>query len=252
MNKKSNNLINAGRISFLGDSLTRGIPGAAFIEILENRLPEYELLNYGKGGDTVLSLYRRIKDFRFDKANDIAFLWVGTNDVFVKISGTYPVFKTFVNQPWAKNSEEFERYYRLTLDILCQHANKVITVPPLFMGEDIDNSWNKEMEGLSTIIERVSGFYENVEYLDLRRIIYPRLSGKKTSVYLPMSLTRIAFDTLLLKQKAQIDKVSSERGLVFTLDGVHLNSAGAKLVAEAFLETINRVEGRKPFSAKKG
>jgi len=226
------------RIAFFGDSLTEGFPGVAFFDILKMQLPNYELMNYGKGGDTVISLYQRIKHTHLDQYNDIAFHWVGTNDVFVKISGAFPVFKTLVNQPWARKNEEFERYYRLILDILCQHANTVITVSPLFMGEDINNRWNRELEELSRIIKRVSDSYANVEYLNLRKIIFPKLKDRKPSEYLPSSLARIALDSMLLKQKEQIDKKSVERNLLFTIDGVHLNSIGAEIVADAFLETI--------------
>ena len=244
MSRKTNNLVSASRITFFGDSLTRGFPGVAFFKVLKNQLPDYDLINYGKGGDTVLSLYRRIRDLQIDKTSDIAFLWVGTNDVFAKLSWSYPVLKTVTKQPWAKNLEEFERYYRLSLDILHQQANKVITVPTLFMGEDINNRWNKEMQGLSKIIEHVSDFYKNVEYLDLRKTIIPKLDDKKLSSYLPTSIVSVAIDTLLLKHIEQIDRKSTERGLFYTLDGVHLNSVGAELVAEAFLETIKKVEGR--------
>ena len=216
----------------------------SFFEILKRRLPEYELINRGKGGDTVLSLYKRIKNLQHDKPSDIAFLWVGTNDVFVKISNSYPILKTLVNQPWVRNPKEFERYYRLSLDILCQRANRVITVPPLFMGEDINNKWNQEMGKLSGIIEGVSASYAKVKHLNLRKIIFPELDGKNLSEYLPTSLTRLALDTLLLKQKEQIDKKAFERGLFFTLDGVHLNNNGAELVAETFLEIIKDMEDR--------
>jgi len=232
------------RIAFFGDSLTEGFPGVAYFEILKNRLPEYKLLNYGKGGDTVISLYRRIKDTQLDEPIDMAFLWVGTNDVFVKISMTHHVFKTLSNKPWVSNPEEFERYYRLTLDILCQHTNKIITVPPLFMGEDVNSKWNQELGGLSRVIEQVSDSYAKVKYLNLRKIIFSILNDQKPSEYLPTSLTRIALDTVLLKQKEQIDKKSVERNLFFTLDGVHLNSNGAEIVAATFLETIKNSEER--------
>ena len=118
----------------------------------------------------------------------------------------------------------------------------MITVPPLFMGEDMNNQWNKEIEELSRIIEKVSASYENVEYLDLRKIIFPKLVDQNVSEYLPESATRVALDVILLKQTEQIDKKSSERGLIFTLDGVHLNSRGAELVAEIFMETIKSPE----------
>ena len=243
MDTTDNKHLSKRSIAFWGDSLTEGFPGASYFEILKQRLPEDILINYGKGGDTVLSLYRRLKRTHLNQPVDIAFLWVGVNDIFVKLSGSYLVYKTILNQPWGKNLEEFERYYRLTLEYLCQHANRVLTVSPLFLGEEPNSGWNQELGALSRIIERVSDPFPKVKYLDLREIIYPQLNDKKTSVYLPTSLTRIGLDTVLLKQNAQIDKMSSERGLVFTLDGVHLNSRGAEIVADIFLENIKALRG---------
>jgi lysophospholipase L1-like esterase len=238
MDTKDKNLSEVKRIAFFGDSLTEGFPGASYFEILKKRLPNCNLLNYGKGGDTVISLYQRLKSSQPNEPVDIAFLWVGVNDVFVKISSSYPIIKILKKQPWVREHEKFEHYYHLILEILCQGAKRIITVPPLFMGEDINNSWNKEIAELSGIIEKASASYENVEYLDLRKIIFPKLKDKKVSEYLPESATRVALDVILLKQKEQYDKKSSERGLLFTLDGVHLNSRGAEIVANIFLELI--------------
>jgi lysophospholipase L1-like esterase len=49
---------------------------------------------------------------------------------------------------------------------------------------------------------------------------------------------RVLLDTLILRTDEEIDRKATERGLHLTLDGVHLNSAGAGLVAEAFAEAI--------------
>ena len=241
MDTKDNSHSNERSIAFWGDSLTEGFPGASYFEILKKRLPGCKLFNYGKGGDTVVSLYHRLKSLQLNKPVDIAFLWVGVNDVFVNISPSYPIIKTINKQPWSREHEEFEHYYRLTLELLYQAATRVITVPPLFMGEDINNQWNKEIEALSRIIEKVSASYENVAYLDLRTIIFPKLVDQNISEYLPESATRVALDVILLKQTEQIDKKSSERGLLFTLDGVHLNSRGAETVADIFLEMIQLI-----------
>ena len=40
-------------IAFLGDSLTEGRPGAAYLPLLAQRLPQHRLLNHGRAGDTV-------------------------------------------------------------------------------------------------------------------------------------------------------------------------------------------------------
>ena len=50
------------KIAFFGDSLTEGIPGASYFQILKDRLPNENLINFGKGGDTVISLYRRVRE----------------------------------------------------------------------------------------------------------------------------------------------------------------------------------------------
>ena len=240
MNKNTNDHNTTRRISFWGDSLTRGTPGASFFKILKSELSEYELLNYGKGGDTVVSLYRRIEGMGFNTASDIAFLWAGTNDVFAKISWSHAALKVATNQPRAKDHEEFERYYQKCIEILRQKATKVITVPPLFMGEELQSQWNQEMEQLSSIIEQASASHANVEFLDLRKHIIPKLENKTISNYFPNSLTRIALDTMQLKHDDQVEQMSTMRGLSYTLDGVHLNCKGAKLVAEAFLQAIQR------------
>jgi lysophospholipase L1-like esterase len=46
-------------------------------------------------------------------------------------------------------------------------------------------------------------------------------------------------DVLVLRTDEQIDAKAAERGLLLTLDGVHLNSAGARLVAAEFAAAID-------------
>jgi lysophospholipase L1-like esterase len=225
-------------ISFFGDSLTEGVPGVSYFNILKKQLPDSELINYGVGGETVLSLYKRITRLNIDHPIDIAFLWIGTNDVYVKISWFYPILKILLNKPWVRNLADFKKYYRSLLEILTRQANRVIAVSPLFLGENLDNKWNREFEKQSQIIEELSAAFKNVEYIDLKKVFIPRLKGKEISSYLPTNAMRVALDTLTLKEVVQIDRKSTERGLHFTLDGVHLNSAGAEIIADVFYKTI--------------
>jgi len=50
---------------------------------------------------------------------------------------------------------------------------------------------------------------------------------------------RVLLDAWTLRTDGQIDGKAAERGLHLTLDGVHLNSTGAKLVAEEFAAVIH-------------
>ena len=198
------------KIAFFGDSLTEGIQGASYFEILKKKLPEHQLFNFGKGGDTVISLYKRIRSLDMNSNFDISFLWVGVNDVLVKTSWIYPILKRIRRQPWAKKPEDFEHYYRSLLDLLKKTSQYLVTVSPLFIGEDIDNTWNKELAELAKIIKSLSAFYSNTIYFNIQAPFIPLLSKENTSL----------------------------KKLHFTMDGVHLNKAGADIVANEFQQVI--------------
>ena len=227
-------------IAFFGDSLTEGFPGVSFFNILKEKFSDDELINLGKGGDTVISLYRRIKGLIFDKPFDISFLWIGTNDIFVKVSREYPVIKTLMKQPWAKNIEEFNHYYHLILEFLRRISTKVVTVSPLFLGENFNNPWNKELLKLSKGIQEQSELYKDVSYINLREF-FKMDSINENENYIAKHSMRVVLDALILKQKEQVDKKSSDRGLFYTLDGIHLNSKGAELVSDIFYNQIMNI-----------
>ncbi len=230
------------KVAFFGDSLTEGFPGAAYVFLLQQRFPESELFNYGKGGDTVISLLRRIESITFSSKFDLAFLWIGVNDVFVKVSRMYPLLKTLRRQPWAKNHDVFTTHYKKLLNFLAAKADWLFTVPPLFIGEDLENPWNRELEVLNTVVRELSFFQENCDFIDLRERFTDKLKGQSPSPHVPRSFIQIIKDTLTLKTSGTLDRESLERGLQFTLDGVHLNNVGAGLTAEVFAEVI---EGKK-------
>lgn len=237
------------KIAFYGDSLTEGIAGASYLAYLQELGSEHELINYGRGGDTVISLYQRIVRQKLDQRVDLSFLFVGVNDIFVHLSWNYPLLKAIFKQPWVKGVAEFTAYYQKTLDLLTAKASHVFTTSPLIIGEDVSNEWNKRLETLCEAIRETSADYENVDYIDLRADFISALNGHQNgyqiSPYLPKSATRIGLDTLLLRRNEQIDHKAATRGLHVTLDGVHLNSKGAKLVAENFSKAIRRFNHEK-------
>jgi lysophospholipase L1-like esterase len=234
------------RIAFFGDSLTEGIVGASYFEILQQKLPRHELLNCGKGGDTVISLYRRLRKMELVSSLDLGFLWIGVNDVFVRTSWTYPVIKRLRKQPWSKNRKEFREYYRKILDLLRHNMSYIYTVPPLLIGEDCDNPWNRKLQILSLIIREVSHSFSGIEFVDLRETIISQLPTRTIGLYVPKSFVRRILDVLFVKTPEEMEKKAAERGLSLTLDGVHLNSTGARLVAGVFLSKIEEFSRRNP------
>ncbi len=228
------------KVAFFGDSLTEGCPGVAYFSLLQQRFPEYELFNYGKGGDTVISLLKRIESITFPSKFDLVFLWIGVNDVFVKVSRIYPLLKKLRRQPWAKNHDVFTTHYKKLLNFLAAKTDWLFPVSPLFIGEDLENPWNREIEVLNTMIRELSISQENCEFIDLREIFTQKLKGQSPSPYVPKSFARFIKDTLTLKTSRALDGESLERSLQLTLDGVHLNKVGAGLTAEVFKDVIEK------------
>ena len=229
------------KIALYGDSLTEGRAGVAYIPYLQQRLPEHEFLNYGYGGDTVISLYNRIVRDDLARPVDASFLFVGVNDILVHVAPQFGWIKTLTQQPWAKTVEMFAGYYQRTLDLLTPKATFVFAVSPLFIGEDMTNEWNQQLTTVDNTIVQVAGGYNNVEYLDLRSELIAALDTGRVSSYVLNSATQVVVDTLFLRTNDQIDRQSASRKLQLTLDGVHLNSHGAKLVAEKFVQAIKTV-----------
>lgn len=226
------------KMAFLGDSLTEGIVGASYFEILKKRLSRHDLFNYGKGGDTVVSLLHRLRQTDLEPGLDIGFLWVGVNDVLVKTRWSYPFIKRLRGQPWARNHPEFRECFDSILGLLQDRISHIFTLSPLFIGEDRDNEWNMELAVLSKIIQDLSGTYPNAEFIGWGEDFTPRPASINTPPYIPKNALRIILDAVLLRDPEEMEKTATKRGLRFTIDGVHLNNAGAEKVAAILLEKI--------------
>ena len=231
-------------IIFYGDSLTEGIPGISYFNILKERLPQHDLVNCGKGGDTVISLLERVKKINTNKKYDIAFIWIGVNDVLPHIKKRYGLIKLFCNQPWAKNNQIFKRKYKELIELVSKKSERVFTVSLPIIGEGIHNRWNKKLELLSLEIDIISSKFQNVEYINLHEDIISYLSTKKTSQFIMNSILRDVILAWMLNIPGWIEKKSERRGLYLTIDGVHFNNTGANIVANKFYKSIIDSHGK--------
>ena len=231
------------RIGFFGDSLTSGVPGSSYFSILRERFPNDTLLDFSKGNDSVVSLCRRISTMQFDKPLDIAFLWIGVNDVLQTDHRLSRAFHALLGQRRARDMDEFRSCFRATLNLLCHKAERVIVAPPALRGESLENHWNRRLANLAGLIKDVTASCDRAEFLDLRAAFARELAGWSGSDHVPKNPFRVLLDALTLRTNEQIDAKAAERGLYLTLDGVHLNSAGAKLAAEEFASSVEKRRG---------
>lgn len=213
--------------------------------MFRERFPEDTLLNFGKPNDTIISLCRRLSAMQLDGPLDLAFLWIGVNDVPQTDGRLYRAFHTLPRQRRARDMDEFRSCYRATLELLCNRAGRVVVAPPALKGEDLGRHANRRLVDLAGLIKEVTMDRDTAEFLDLRAVFVRELAARATTDPVSKDPFRVLLDALTLRTDGQNDAKATERGLHLTLDGIHLNSAGAKLVAEEFAAAIhNHRQGR--------
>ncbi|MEH7237674.1 SGNH/GDSL hydrolase family protein [Bacillus sp. JJ1562] len=222
------------KIGLIGDSLTEGRPGVSFVKILQEKITTVPFDNLGKPGESVKSLYTRLTKSQIDTNYDVTFLWIGVNDVYSKLLNVQA-------QPVSKDHKEFRDYYQKVLEIVLASSKHVVTVSPALVGEKITNVSNKELKELSTIIHSISSKYPNVSFLDLQSVFEKNLATVTSSDYISTKVMRVMVDVLFYKNPNRIDQLSKKRGLYFTLDGIHLNSTGAEIVADEYASMITQL-----------
>ncbi len=226
------------KIAILGDSITEGVPGVSYVDILKQHFTKDELINYGKGGDTISSLLKRSRKIEDLSSYDSIVLFVGVNDLFGKLTSTYRVLKVLMKQVWAKNEIEFSKQYKQTIEFLLTKTDKLFVIPPLFIGEEVNNKWNKQLDDYVASIEAICKSYSNVTYVDVRTDCITYLEDKSISGYMPFKISELLKDVKELKTNEDVDERSKNRGLHLTLDGVHINSKGAKIIADGIIKAI--------------
>lgn len=229
------------RIAFFGDSLTEGIPGVSYVDILRERFPDHDLSNFGRAGDSVVGTLDCVALLDVTSHFDLAFVWTGVNDVLARITWASPITRRLLGQPWADSRDEFIAQYRALLETLSPHAARIVAVAPLFIGEDLESEWNQELDVRAGMIEAACAEFANVEFLNLRRFLPDAGSGEFASPFVEKSGLGTVWEAVTLGTPDDVDRLSAERGLCYTLDGIHLNSRGARAVADVFAQRIVRM-----------
>lgn len=195
-------------IVFFGDSITQaGVQPNGYISVLGNLIKnkglsdQYQLTGAGIGGNKVYDLYLRMEDDVLAKNPTTVVIWVGVNDVWHKKSfgtGTDP--------------DKFEKFYHAIIKKLQSKNIKVLLCTPAAIGEktDFTNELDGDLNKYAAIIRDIAQ-KDNCALIDLRK----------------------TFLDYNLKNNSQ----NKDRGIL-TTDGVHLNDAGNKLVAEEMLRAL--------------
>ena len=196
------------KIVFFGDSITEyGLRPDGYITMFQqqlkndNKAANYEVAGAGIGGNKIYDLYLRYEEDVLAKTPDVVVIWVGVNDVWHKrLFGT------------GTDPDKFARFYTALIKKLQTKGIKVTLCTPAAVGErtDFSNELDGDLNRYSQTIRELAA-QNNCGLVDFRKLFYEY--GLKNN---PQNLDKN----------------------ILTVDGVHLNAAGNKFVADALYASL--------------
>ena len=201
---------NKKQVVYLGDSITEEgrTLELGFINLLEESLDseKFNLIGKGISGDKVSDLLVRYEDDVLVQNPDIVFIYIGINDVW----HSYDVGK-------GSDIDFYEKGLRKIITDIKKRGAKIILCTPTVIGErvtfedELEVKRDQELDAFAGVVRNLSSEF-NTELLDLRTI----------------------FKDYIVENNQNNDYQD-----FLTDDGVHLNDAGNKLIADEMIKYIN-------------
>lgn len=196
------------KIIFFGDSITQqGVRPGGYITLLQEQVQQmgkaafYELIGAGIGGNKIYDLYLRLENDVLNKKPNTVVIWIGVNDVWHKSSaGT------------GTDANKFVQFYSALIEKIQANGAKIILCTPAVIGErtDFSNEQDGDLNHYSNLVRSLASKY-------------------KTGL--------CDFRNLFLEYNRANNPENKESGIL-TVDRVHLNATGNKLVADALAKQL--------------
>lgn len=219
-----------------GDSLTEGMPGATYIKFLPK---EYKYKNCGVGGDTLLQMTKRLK--KKIKKIDKIIICIGINDILLPFFEDYSLswniavkIKTKKKNIISRSLNEFESNYEDLISLIKNKKVIIIGVPLLESNLEV---LNDKIIKYNKIIEKLCNKY-NILYIDITD--EERKYKKNLNYKIDDNWFNVLNDSVMTRKDENIDKLSKERNLFLTVDGIHFNNASACLLARLVTKKLEK------------
>ena len=218
-----------------GDSITHGVVSVNYVEMLEKRLPEWEFSNAGVNSELAYNLVSRL-DGIIALEPDVVTVLIGTNDVNAtfglrSVLGYYALHRL----PERPNI----LFYRENLTLIARRLRSetrarvaFLSIPPL--GEDDRHYAFLRTEEYARVVAEVAAA-EGVAYLPLRERLVSYLESVPKGSPIPFAHFSRAQNSsvrshILLGKS--FDEISASNGFHLLVDGIHLNTHAASVIAD--------------------
>ncbi|MGX8795559.1 SGNH/GDSL hydrolase family protein [Fusibacter sp. JL298sf-3] len=247
------------KVLIVGDSITEGELGINYVEKLEAQFPQWIFRNMGLGGDTLQGIAARVLVELTDNVYDVVVVEAGHNDIILpKMKNLGKLYELGYERLLKRGSvptteaDVFEsKYAQMLTDIRRLHKGAIVVTTLSCLSEALKVDTNLKRAELNARIKKVGEAHPCV-VADVGHAFDEVLKkGRGTDQFLDRFLNTFYFDALKTRTEEGAAALSRKRGLVLTVDGIHLNGAGAELycsVLGACLKALDDhfADARKP------
>ncbi len=233
-------------VVFAGDSLTHGNIGEGFIYyIMESfKGQDTTIVNAGINGDFTWNLLQRIDEIIACRP-DIVVVLIGTNDVLLELPIKLVGFNRRVKRlPRSTSKEWYEDLLEsLVAELQSRTSAKIAlaSIPPI--GEERGSAADHLVREYCNVARKVASTM-NVDYIPVYEAMDDYLGQVSSSSNYPL---KEAVKKMILALMAHYlfdrswDQIAESSNQTIHIDHIHLNSTGARLVAEQVTAYLARI-----------
>ncbi len=236
------------RVLIIGDGLVKGSTGVNWVKRLAQKHPDWQIENAGINGETITKISCRLRK-KLLSANqyDTIVLLAGANDILLpelKHKGWFfrRAYKRLLdtNRP-LREVGDFAAKLAETIRLIKTRTNaNIVLVTISCLSEDLQSPLNKNRQQFNRVIRDLA--QENgCKLADAAALCDGCLITLRTKDYfLQNFLNTFCLDKWQSLVPGRADVISKKRQLHLTIDGVHVNSLGARF----YMEEIERQIGQ--------
>ncbi|PSR51900.1 hypothetical protein AHMF7605_28745 [Adhaeribacter arboris] len=239
------------KILFVGDSITKGTLGTSFIKIIQYENPGYNIKNAGLNGDTFSHISERLlQELSKNPDYDGVVLQGGYNDLILPyFQQKGKLFQFALKEQLKKglwpltSALDFENAWRRTVqEVKRIFKGKLVLTTIGCINEDLHFTLNFQRAAYNTAIRKVA--QEEATLLADSGLKYDQILSinSQTNYFLESFWAVTLTDPVVSHTKKGPDWLSRKRHLQLTIDGVHLNNAGARIFKVCIIEQLQKLK----------
>ncbi|OLS29829.1 MAG: hypothetical protein ThorAB25_14020 [Candidatus Thorarchaeota archaeon AB_25] len=236
-------------VVFMGDSITHGTIGVNYVDMVENQLEgeQFEIINAGINSELAWNILQRVDEI-IQCEPDIVTVLIGTNDANATLSED--TMKSYVRRMMLPREPDSDWFRASLISLVKELKTKtnakiaLLSIPTI--GEDSNHPAFFRSSEYSIIVQDVAKEL-NVTYLPLHERMVEFLQETPGRATYPYEKYYIAIFKGIINRyllRKSWDEIARRSGFSLHVDYLHLNTAGARMIADLICGFIQSTSPR--------